>query len=199
MKKSQQVCFYVFAVLFALSFAAGIAEAFGVSVCFFGTPLHQYLAVPICLFAVLFCLFACKRIGAFGEKDGNALLSKLLCAALIALCAVTVCITAVAAALTETQYVGQALSGDKAYKVFYETETADAEPIAHLYRRHSPFLMTYCNSAVLYGYAGEIAEIETAWGETYCTISYAGYSEDAQSADDIQTLSRKLYYEPSQG
>ncbi|MGN0572118.1 MAG: hypothetical protein ACI4K9_08055 [Candidatus Fimenecus sp.] len=197
MKKTKQVCFYGSAVLLVCSFAAGIAELFGVSVCFFGTPLHQYLAIPICLFSVLFCIFACKRVSAETGETHGTLQNRLLRISCIVLCVLTVCITVAAAALTATQYTGQTISEDKAYKIFYETENEASEPIAHLYRRYSPFLMTYRNSAVLYGYADSVNAVETDWGDTYCTLSYYGYSEEAQSADDVQTLSRKLYYEPN--
>ncbi|MGN0519698.1 MAG: hypothetical protein ACI4LB_03070 [Candidatus Fimenecus sp.] len=195
MTKSQKVCFYISAVLWVCSLAAGVAELFGISVCFFGTPLHQYLAIPICLFSVLFCILVCKRIS--GEADERSRLqNRFLRGACIVLCVMIVCATAAVSALTATHYAGQILSEDKAYKIFYEVEGEDSEPIAHLYRRLSPFLMTYRNSAVLYGYADSIDAIETNWEESYCMLSYLGYTEEAQSADDVQIVSRKLYYEP---
>lgn len=195
----QRVCLSISFAFLLGSLAAGAAELFGVSVCFFGTPLHAYLAIPICFFSVLFCILLCMRVrGSVVAKGGKTVQAKLLCALLCILCAVFVCITVSAAALTATHYTGQCISEDKAYKVFYETETEDAEPIAHLYRRHSPFLMSYRNSAVLYGFAGDIFEVEAEWGETACTLYYVGYPEEAESADDLQTLTRKLYYTPSE-
>jgi len=195
MKKSERVWFSVGAVILIFSLAAGGAELFGVSVCFFGTPLHGYLALPICLFSVLICCLLCKRIAAGEEVGTHTLQNKLLRAALIVLCVFFVCVTAILALWSKTDYAGQDVSEDKAYKVFYEVETDDAEPIAHLYRRYSPFLMTYRNSAVLYGFSGELNDVQTEWTPSYCTVSYQGYGDDAQTAEDLQTLTRKLYYE----
>ncbi len=195
MKKSERVWFFVGAVMLIFSFAAGVAELFGVSVCFFGTPLHGYLALPICLFSVMVCCFLCKQIAAVSHEGTYTLQNKLLRAALIVLCIFFVCITVILALWAKTDYSGQTMSEDKAYKVFYEVETDDAEPIAHLYRRYSPFLMTYRNSAVLYGFTGELSDVQTEWLPSYCAISYQGYGDDAQTAEDLQVLSRKLYYE----
>lgn len=193
MQKEHSVCFYCTGVLWLCSLFAGVGELFGVSVCFFGTPLHQYLAIPICLFSVLLCVFLCKRVRT-APKTRGTLQGKLLCAACIALCTVTVCVTAFAAAISAVHYAGQNISPDKSYKIFYETETEDSEPIAHLYRRYSPFLMRYCNSAVLYDCAEAPENAELSWEEDYCTISYVAYAADAESAESLEPVSRKLYY-----
>lgn len=195
MKKSERIWFSVGAAMLFLSLLAGAAELFGVSVCFFGTPLHGYLALPICLFSVLVCCLLCKWIASGTQAQTHPLQSKLLRGTLIVLCVLFVFFTAVLALWTKTAYVGQTVSEDKAYKVFYEVETEDAEPIAHLYRRYSPFLMTYRNSAVLYGFTGELRDVQTEWTPSYCAISYQGYGDDAQSVEDLQMLTRKLYYE----
>lgn len=198
MDKTRRVRFYVYFVLLVCSLAAGAAELFGISVCLFGTPLHQYIAIPICLFSVLLCVSVCQYLVRETTQPYGKLQCKLLCAVCIVLCGIIVCVTALTAALTATHYAGQSISDDKAYKIFYETEPEGNEPIAHLYRRHSPFLMTYCNSAVLYGFAGEdLTSVEPDWGEAACTLYYIGYPEEAESADDLQTLSRKLYYSPN--
>lgn len=194
MTKKQSVSLYGTAFLWVCSLAAGAAELFGVSVCLFGTPLHQYLAVPICLFSVLLCILLCKRIGAAEETCG-ARLAKLLRAACITLCTVMVLATVLLSALTAVHYTGQAVSPDKSYKIFYETEAEDSEPVAHLYRRYSPFLVRYCTSAVLYDCIGSPREAELTWAETYCAVSYTGYGDDAQSAEELQWLTRKLYYD----
>lgn len=188
----RKIWFPVTGICLLLSFAAGILELCGVSVCFFGTPLNQYLAIPICLFSVAFCVLMCRR---HWEHD---LQSKLLRGVFIVLCAVTVCITVFASLFTATHYVGQSISPNKEYKIFYEEQGETGEPIAHLYRRYSPFFMTYRNSAVLYDFAQPTVDaVETAWGDSYCTVSYFGYAMDAKTADELQPLERKLYYEPT--
>lgn len=194
MKKEHSVCFYCTGALWLCSLLAGFAELFGVSVCFFGTPMHHYLAIPICFFSVLLCICLCKRVRA-AEESRDTLQGKLLCAACIALCTVTVCVTAFAAAISAVHYAGQSLSPDKSHKIFYETETEDSEPIAHLYRRYSPFLMRYCNSAVLYDCAESPEEAELSWEETYCAISYIAYAADAESTEALEPVTRKLFYE----
>ncbi|MGN0559446.1 MAG: hypothetical protein ACI4K8_00120 [Candidatus Fimenecus sp.] len=193
MKREHSVCFYCTGALWLCSLLAGFAELFGVSVCFFGTPMHQYLAIPICLFSVLLCVFLCIRVRAAQETHGT-LRVKLLCAACITLCTVTVCVTAFAAAISAVHYAGQSISPDQSYKIFYETETEDSEPIAHLYRRYSSFLVRYCNSAVLYDCAEAPANAELSWEETYCAISYVAYAADAQSTEALEPVTRKMYY-----
>lgn len=193
MTKKQTLCLYGTAFLWVCSLAAGAAELFGMSVCLFGVPLHQYLAVPICLFSVVLCVLLCKRTETAKNTVG-VLQVRLLRGVCIVFCAVTVLTAVLLSALTAVHYTGQAVSADKSYKIFYETETEDSEPVVHLYRRYSPFLMRYCTSAVLYDCIGSPTEAELTWADTHCAVSYTGYGDDAQNTEDLQLLTRKLYY-----
>lgn len=194
MTKKQSLCLYGAVFLWVSSLAAGAAELFGVSVCLFGVPLHQYLAVPICLFSVVLCVLLCKRTEA-AKNTVSALQARLLRGVCIVICIVTVLTAVLLSALTAVHYTGQVVSADKSYKIFYETETEDSEPVAHLYRRYSPFLMRYCTSAVLYDCVGSPRDAELTWADTYCAVSYTGYGDDAQNAEELQQLTRKLYYD----
>lgn len=100
--------------------------------------------------------------------------------------------------LTSESYANSCLSADKAHKVFFEEDPVSGEPIAHMYKRYSPFLMAYRNSVTLYGFSGEIQEVEVEWADSYCTVYYVGFHEDAQSSADEQVLTRKLFYTAQQ-
>ncbi len=194
MKKPLYIVFWIFAVLLFLFLAAGILELFGISLCFFGLPLHGRLAIPICFSAIGFTVCACRRLRDKGSKAESPVQYRLLSAVVAAFCCLTVLISVPAAALTSTAYADSRLSADKEYKIFFETDAESDEPIVHLYKRYSSFLMVYRNSAVLYDFSGALEDVAVSWSDTECRVEYPGYMESAESADDLQVLTRRIRY-----
>lgn len=197
MKRPQHIAFWIFLILFCLSLAAGVCELFGASVCLFGTPLHGRLSVPICLsfFGLTVCTVrACKRRRQNAE---NPHLYRLLSVCVSVLCAVLLLLSVPLSLLTSTAYADSRLSDDREYKAFFEENSDSAEPIVHIYKRYTPFLAVYRNSAVLYGFSGEFDDVAVEWANTACTVQYPGYNDDAASTEDLQMLSRKIPYEKS--
>lgn len=194
MKRPLRISCVLFGVLLALSAIAGIAEFFGLSVCLFGVPLHAWIIVPLLIGAVGCTACVCRYLRFRGVKAQQALPYKLLRIVLVLFCGLLICISLPAAMLTSESYADSCLSADKTHKVFIEDDPVGGEPIAHMYKRYSPFLMAYRNSVTLYGFSGEIEEIEVEWADSYCTVYYIGFNEDAQSPSDEQVLARKLFY-----
>lgn len=197
MKRPQHIAFWIFFVLFCLSMLAGVCELFGVSVCLFGTPLHGRLAVPICLSFLALTICAVRALKQRRQTSENPHLYRLLSVCVSVLCAILLFISIPLSLLTATSYADSRLSDDHVYKVFFEESTDSDEPIAHVYKRFTPFLAVYRNSAVLYGFSGEMESVEVVWSSAECTIQYPGYQDEAESADDLQMLSRKIPYEKS--
>lgn len=186
----------VFAVLLAFSVVSIIAELFGLSVCFFGTPLHAWLALPFCVGSV--GLTTCLVIWLKRRKRaGDRLLHTALQVVLCVLCTISVLVAVFAAVLTHISYSGSDVSGDGAHKAFLETDETSGEPTVHVYKRYSPFLVSYRNAATLYGFYGDTEEIVYVWEDTYCEVQYPGFSEDAESDADLGTLTRRIYYNVS--
>ena len=182
MRKSKlKIWAVIFAVLLAFSVVSIIADLFGLSVCFFGTPLHAWLALPFCAGSI--GLTTCLVIWLKRRKRaGDRLLHTALQVVLCVLCTISVLVAAAAAVLTHISYSDSDISG---------------EPTVHVYKRYSPFLVSYRNAATLYGFYGDTEEIEYVWEDTYCEVQYPGFSEDAQSDADRSTLTRRIYYNVS--
>ena len=197
MKRPQHIAFWICVGLFCLSMLAGVCELFGVSVCLFGTPLHGRLAVPICLSFLALTICAVRALKHRRQTSENPHLYRLLSVCVSVLCAILLFISIPLSLLTATSYADSRLSDDHVYKVFFEESTDSDEPIAHVYKRFTPFLAVYRNSAVLYGFSGEMESVEVVWSSAECTIQYPGYQDEAESADDLQMLSRKIPYEKS--
>ena len=121
----------VFAVLLAFSVVSIITELFGLSVCFFGTPLHAWLALPFCAGSI--GLTTCLVIWLKRRKRaGDRLLHTALQVVLCVLCTISVLVAAAAAVLTHTAYSDSDVSGDGAHKAFLETDESEVS-IASLY------------------------------------------------------------------
>lgn len=197
MKKTQHIAFWTFSVLFGFSLFAGICELFGVSFCLFGIPLHGRLSIPICISCTGLAVTAVRILKKRAQRAENPLLYRLLTAGISVFCAVLLFICIPLSLFTATSYADSRLSADRAYKIFFEEKADTGEPIVHVYKRYSPFLAVYRNSAVLYGFSGELSDVEVVWSEGSCAVQYPGYSEEAESAEDLQMLSRKILYESS--
>lgn len=198
MRKAEKIGLAVSSLILALSVTAGILELFGLSLCAFGVPLHQYLALPICLSAVPACVLLLRAFPVPEKGEGRGAV-RLLHGACIALCVLLVLFTAVAALMSRIHYVGSITAPDKTYKLFYAVSQDGEEPTVHLYRRYSPFWMRHCNSAVLYNSDGDLSGVEAEWEDTYCRVLFSGYPEDTQGAEHTpETLSRRLYYESTE-
>ncbi|MEZ3497802.1 MAG: hypothetical protein K1V97_09555 [Lachnospiraceae bacterium] len=197
MKKTQHIVFWIFLILFCLFLTAGIFELFGVSVCLFGVPLHGMLAVPICISFLGLSLCAVQGLKNRRKTAQKPMLYRLLSVGISVLCAGLLLICLPLSLLTSTSYADSRISSDRSYKIFFEEDADAAEPIVHVYKRYSPFLAVYRNSAVLYGFSGELSEVEVIWSDSVCTVNYPGYSEEAESVEDMQILSRKIPYDTS--
>ncbi len=198
MRRTCRTAGILFSFLLVLSVSAGIAELFGLSVCFFGVPMHAWLVLPL-LTGAVGCTACFGRYLRFrGAEAGQSFPYTLLRIILILFCVLLVCISLPAAMLTSESYAADCLSSDKAHKVFIEDDPVSGEPIAHVYKRYSPFLMAYRNSVTLYGFSGDVREIEVEWADNYCTVYYVGFPEEAKSSADEQILSRKLFYAAQQ-
>lgn len=198
MRKSDRIAGVLFGALLVLSAVAGIAEILGLSVCWFGVPMHAWLVLPLLIGAVGSTVCLCRSLRRRAAEAQQRLPYTLLRIVLVLLCVLLVCISLPAAMLNAEAYASSCLSADKAHKVFFEADAVGGEPIAHVYKRYSPFLMAYRNSVTLYGFSGEIEEIEVVWEDSYCTVYYVGFNDDAQSSADEQVLSRKLFYTAQQ-
>lgn len=197
MKKTQHIVFWIFFILFCLFLIAGICELFGVSFCLFGVPLHGRLAIPLCVSFTGLSVCAVRALQRRCKTAKKTILYRLLSVGISVLCAVLVLICIPLSLLTSTSYTDSRISSDRSYKIFFEEDTDTAEPIVHVYKRYSPFLAVYRNSAVLYGFSGELSAVEVSWSDTVCAVHYPGYSEEAESAEDLQMLSRKIPYNSS--
>lgn len=194
MKRPQHIVFWIFFVFFLLSLAAGVCELFGASVCLFGVPLHGRLLLPICISFTGVTVCAVRALHGRCKNAENPLLYRVLSVALSVFCAVLLLVSLPVGALTSTSYADSRLSNDRAYKIFLEESADSAEPIAHVYKRYTPFLVVYRNSAVLYGFSGSLSDITVEWADTVCAVQYPGYSDEAESTEDLQRLSRKIPY-----
>lgn len=194
MKKSLKGLTILFGVLLALSAGAGLAEIFGLSVCLFGMPLHAWIVLPLLVGVIGCTVCLCRYLRLRGSEAEQRFPYTLLRIVLILFCVLLVCISLPAAMLTSETYANSCISTDKAHKIFFEDDPVSGEPIAHVYKRYSPFLMAYRNSATLYGFSGDLEEVEVEWTDSYCTVSYVGFPDEAQSSEDEQVLSRKIYY-----
>lgn len=196
MRNKLKISAAVFAVLFLFSAISIAADLFGFSVCLFGKPLHAWLSLPFCADSVglTICLVIwLKR----HKRAGDHLLHSALQVVLCVLCTLSVLVAAFAAILTHTSYADSAVSADGAHKAFLEADETSGEPTVHVYKRYSPFLISYRNAATLYGFYGDTQDIEYIWYDTYCEVQYPGFTADAQSDADLGTLSRKIYYNVS--
>lgn len=197
MKKPQHIAFWIFLVSFCLSFIAGVCELFGASVCLFGIPLHGRLAVPICISFAGLTVCAVRVLNQRRKKSENSLIYRLAAIGISVLCAVLLLVSIPMSLVTSTSYADSRLSADSSYKIFFEGDGDTAEPIAHVYKRYTPFFAVYRNSAVLYGFSGALNDVSVDWSADACTVLYPGYSDEAKSAEDLQQLSRKIPYEKS--
>lgn len=197
MKKTQHIVFWIFLILFCLFLTAGIFELFGVSLCLFGVPLHGMLAVPICISFLGLSVCAVHVLNKRCQTARKPILYRLLSVGISVLCAGLLLICLPLSVLTSVSYTDSRISSDRSYKIFFEEDVSAAEPIVHMYKRYSPFLAVYRNSAVLYGFSGELSDVEVLWSDSICTVNYPGYSEEAESAEDLQMLSRKIPYAAS--
>lgn len=196
MRKALKITLVLSAVLFLLSFADVLLELFGCSVCFFGRPVHAWVVLPLIVSGVALTACFCCLLAPKTEEHAERVLRKMLQVVLCLLCAVFTAVCAVLGAMNTVSYSESELAADKNHKLFVEEDASFGDPAVYVYKRYSPFLMSYRNSAVLYGFSGNLDSITVQWEDTYCEVSYSGYADDAQSEADEQTLTRKIYYVP---
>lgn len=196
MRKAMKWVLGVSSILFILSAAAAVMEFCGWSVCFFGRPVHAWLALPLIVSVVALTVCFCRLLSVKQDTGADKVLKRMLQTVLCLLCAVFVVAAAGISAANAVSYSESDLAADKNHKLFVEENASFGDPTVYVYKRYSPFLMSYRNSAVLYGFSGDLDSITVQWEDTYCEVFYSGYADDAQSAADEQTLSRKIYYVP---
>lgn len=196
MKKALKITLILSAVLFVLSLVDVILELCGYSVCFFGRPIHAWVVLPLIVSGIALTVCFCRLLSPKTEEHADKVLSRMLQVVLCLLCAVFTVVCAVLGAVNSVSYTESELAADKNHKLFVEEDASFGDPAVYVYKRYSPFLMSYRNSAVLYGFSGDLDSIAVQWEDTYCEVSYSGYADDAQSEADEQTLTRKIYYVP---
>lgn len=194
MKKNKKILFFFAVGILLLSIVGIVLELFGISFCLFGAPLHAWLVIPFCAAAICITVLLFLWLRVRKRTGEDRLQCTLLQTVSVVICSLLVVASMGAAAFTGTSYTKSSLAADKAHKAFVEAESESQEPTVDVYKRYSPFLMSYRNSAVLYGFHGELDEIVYVWYDTYCEVQYPGFTDDAQTQADISVLSRKIYY-----
>lgn len=196
MGKAWKSVLIVSAALFLLSGLDVILELCGYSVCFFGAPVHAWVALPLIVSGIALTVCLCRLLSDKTDTRADKVLRRMLQTVLCILCGIFTIVCAVVSGANSVSYSKSDLAADKNHKLFVEEDASFGDPSVYVYKRYSPFLMSYRNSAVLYGFSGDLDSITVLWEDTYCEVSYSGYADDAQSAADEQTLTRKIYYVP---
>lgn len=199
MKKSEKILCSAGLIFLIISISVIICELFSLSVFLFGKRLIYvigiFLIISVVSFTALaFCVF--KNHGSrFKSKRSVAFFKTVI---------IMVCVFVSAAGfiidgMLYTKTIYKNVSPDKRHIIIVEGLPGLYEWNVTVYKRNTSMLLVRRDSKTLNDMAYDDEEISVEWVDGGCKMSYEIYSDDAKSANDIETVVQSFFFREKDG
>lgn len=198
MKKSEKAWCAAGIIFLMLSIAIIICELFSVSVFIFGKRLIYIIGVFLIISAVSFTAFAFSVFKNHKQHFKNKKIITLGKILVIIACLFIFAAGLLIDGLLYTKTIYKNVSPDKRHVIIVEGLEGSYEWNVTVYKRNTPMFLISRDSETINDMADDDEKISVEWVDGGCKMSYEIYTDDAQTADDKETVVQSFFFKEKQ-